>query len=117
MLQRVAVRSTILDVLLRGGGCEAKVAPHDSVCQCSTTRRFGRREFGWSRDGNGALTRRELSVLRLVAQGLGNKEIASELGISSHTVKYHLAALLGKLGVHSRTEAVTIGLRTGLVPL
>ena len=68
-------------------------------------------------DGDRALTRRELSVLRLVAHGLGNKEIASELGISTHTVKYHLASLLAKLGVHSRTEAVTIGLRRGLVPL
>ena len=67
--------------------------------------------------GDGALTRRELGVLRLVAHGLGNKEIASELGISSHTVKYHLASLLAKLGVHTRTEAVTIGLRKGLVPL
>jgi DNA-binding NarL/FixJ family response regulator len=67
--------------------------------------------------GDGALTRRELSVLRLVAHGLGNKEIAGELGISTHTVKYHLASLLAKLGVHSRTEAVTIGLRKGLVPL
>ena len=68
-------------------------------------------------DGDAALTRRELGVLRLVAHGLGNKEIASELGISSHTVKYHLASLLAKLGVHTRTEAVTIGLRKGLVPL
>ncbi len=68
-------------------------------------------------DGGGALTRRELSVLQLVAHGLGNKEIASELGISTHTVKYHLASLLAKLGVHTRTEAVTIGLRKGLVPL
>jgi len=67
--------------------------------------------------GDGALTRRELSVLRLVAHGLGNKEVASELGISTHTVKYHLASLLSKLGVHTRTEAVTIGLRKGLVPL
>ena len=68
-------------------------------------------------DGGGALTRRELGVLQLVAHGLGNKEIASELGISTHTVKYHLASLLAKLGVHTRTEAVTIGLRKGLVPL
>ncbi|MFL5459842.1 MAG: response regulator transcription factor [Gemmatimonadales bacterium] len=68
-------------------------------------------------NGNRALTRRELSVLRLVALGLGNKEIASQLGISTHTVKYHLASLLAKLGVHSRTEAVTMGLRKGLVPL
>jgi DNA-binding CsgD family transcriptional regulator len=68
-------------------------------------------------DNDGTLTRRELSVLRLVAQGLSNKEIASELGISTHTVKYHLASLLAKLGVHSRTEAVSIGLRKGIVPL
>ena len=68
-------------------------------------------------DSDGALTRRELSVLQLVAHGLGNKEIASELGISTHTGKYHLASLLAKLGVHTRTEAVTIGLRKGLVPL
>jgi ATP/maltotriose-dependent transcriptional regulator MalT len=68
-------------------------------------------------EGGGDLTRRELSVLRLVAHGLGNKEIASELGISTHTVKYHLASLSAKLGVHTRTEAVTIGLCKGLVPL
>ncbi len=64
-----------------------------------------------------ALTDRELSVLRLVALGMGNKEIAAELGISRHTVKYHLAAVLTKLGVHSRTEAVALALRRGMVPL
>jgi len=65
----------------------------------------------------GALTARELEVLRLVARGLGNKEIAADLGITTHTVKYHLAAVLEKLGVRSRTEAVSLGVRTGLVPL
>lgn len=65
----------------------------------------------------GALTPRELDVLRLVARGLGNKEIAAELAITTHTVKYHLAAVLEKLGVRSRTEAVSLGVRTGLVPL
>ncbi len=64
-----------------------------------------------------ALTARELEVLRLVARGLGNKEIAADLGITTHTVKYHLAAVLEKLGVRSRTEAVSLGVRTGLVPL
>src|SRR5437867_2101426 len=64
-----------------------------------------------------ALTARELDVLRLVASGLGNKEIAADLGITTHTVKYHLAAVLEKLGVRSRTEAVSLGVRTGLVPL
>ena len=64
-----------------------------------------------------ALTARELDVLRLVAQGLGNKEIAAELDLSAHTVKYHLASVLAKLGVRSRTEAVSRGIRTGLLPL
>ena len=64
-----------------------------------------------------ALTSRELDVLRLVAQGLGNKEIAAELDLSAHTVKYHLASVLAKLGVRSRTEAVSRGIRTGLLPL
>lgn len=66
---------------------------------------------------NGALTHRELDVLRLVARGLGNKEIAAELGITTHTVKYHVAAVLEKLDVHSRTEDVSLGIRRGLVPL
>jgi DNA-binding NarL/FixJ family response regulator len=51
------------------------------------------------------------------AGGLGNKEIAADLRITTHTVKYHLAAVLEKLGVRSRTEAVSLGVRTGLVAL
>lgn len=64
-----------------------------------------------------ALTPRELDVLRLVAHGLGNKQIAAELELSTHTVKYHLASVLAKLGARSRTEAVSRGIRTGLLPL
>ncbi|MGH7561810.1 MAG: response regulator transcription factor [Gemmatimonadales bacterium] len=64
-----------------------------------------------------ALTPRELDVLRLMAEGLGNKGIAAVLGISAHTAKYHVASVLAKLDVHSRTEAVTRGLREGLLPL
>ena len=63
------------------------------------------------------LTARELEVLRLMADGLGNKGIATALGISSHTAKYHVASVLAKLDAHSRTEAVTKGLREGLLPL
>lgn len=61
------------------------------------------------------LTRRELEVLALVGEGMSNKTIARKLGISSHTVKYHLEAVFTKLGVRSRAEAVTRGLRRGLL--
>ena len=63
------------------------------------------------------LTRRELDVLRLVAEGLPNKAIADRLHISEHTVKFHLNALMGKLGAQSRTEAVVRATRTGLLLL
>jgi len=62
-----------------------------------------------------ALTPRETEVLRLLAAGLGNKEIASRLEISEHTVKFHVASIMGKLGAASRTEAVTLGIRHGLI--
>jgi DNA-binding NarL/FixJ family response regulator len=61
------------------------------------------------------LTARETVVLRLIASGLGNKEIASRLDISEHTVKFHVSSVLAKLGAASRTEAVTIGIVRGLV--
>jgi two-component system NarL family response regulator len=63
------------------------------------------------------LTPRELATLRLMADGRANKEIASALGISERTVKTHLGHLFGKLGVTSRTEAVRIASRRGLVRL
>lgn len=62
-----------------------------------------------------ALTERELEVLRMMAEGAANKIIAWKLGISEHTVKFHVASILAKLGASSRTEAVTIGIRKGLV--
>jgi DNA-binding NarL/FixJ family response regulator len=63
------------------------------------------------------LTPRELSALRLLADGKANKEIASELDISERTVKTHLEHLFAKLGVTSRTEAVKVATRRGLVRL
>lgn len=61
------------------------------------------------------LTPREIEVLRSMAEGLGNKEIAARLGISEHTVKFHVASVMGKLGAASRTEAVTLGIRHGVI--
>ena len=61
------------------------------------------------------LTPREQEVLQLLAQGLSNKVIAARLGISDHTVKFHVNAILGKLGAQSRTEAIAQAARLGLV--
>jgi len=63
------------------------------------------------------LTRRETEVLQMLASGLANKEIAARLNISEHTVKFHVASVLGKLGASGRTEAVALGIRRGLVLL
>ncbi len=60
------------------------------------------------------LTPREVEVLAAVGQGMSNKAIARRLGISAHTVKYHLEAIFAKLDVRSRAEAVTRGLRLGV---
>jgi NarL family two-component system response regulator YdfI len=63
------------------------------------------------------LTRREREVLQMLAAGFGNKEIASRLAISEHTVKFHVTSILGKLGAETRTEAVSLGIRRRLVLL
>ncbi len=63
------------------------------------------------------LTPREIEVLRMLADGLGNKEIAFQLAISEHTVKFHVASILNKLDAGTRTEAVAIGIRRGLILL
>ncbi|PYY18700.1 MAG: hypothetical protein DMG60_07450 [Acidobacteria bacterium] len=63
------------------------------------------------------LTEREQEVLTMLAEGLSNKEISSRLGISTHTVKFHISSILGKLGAASRTEAVSIGMRSGRVAI
>jgi len=64
-----------------------------------------------------SLTPREIEVLGMLAEGAGNKNIARRLGISEHTVKFHVGSILGKLGASSRTEAVTLGVRQGLILL
>jgi DNA-binding NarL/FixJ family response regulator len=64
-----------------------------------------------------ALTPRELEVLQLLAEGLPNKTIARRLDISDHTVKFHVNAILSKLGAQSRTDAVVRATRLGLILL
>ena len=63
------------------------------------------------------LTGREIEVLELLAEGLSNKGIAQRLGISDQTVKFHVASITGKLGAHSRTGAVRLAVRRGLITL
>ncbi|MCC8403277.1 response regulator transcription factor [Paraburkholderia sp. MMS20-SJTN17] len=62
-----------------------------------------------------ALTLREIEVLAMLADGLGNKEIARQLDISDNTVKFHLSSIFGKLGATNRTEAVMLGMRHGFI--
>lgn len=64
-----------------------------------------------------ALTPREMEVLRLMAEGTANKNIAWKLDISEHTVKFHVASIFAKLNAGTRTEAVTQGVRRGLILL
>ena len=61
------------------------------------------------------LTPRELEILGMMAEGMGNRAIGKSLGISTHTVKFHIAAILDQLSARSRTEAVAIGMRRGLL--
>jgi DNA-binding NarL/FixJ family response regulator len=64
-----------------------------------------------------SLTGREHETFELLAQGLANKQIAQQLGISENTVKFHISSIYTKLGATNRTEAVRIGLRKGLLTL
>src|SRR5512143_1919021 len=67
--------------------------------------------------GNTELSERELEILKLLATGLSNKEIASQLFLSVNTVKVHLRNIFAKLGVQSRTEATVIAIQLGYVSM
>ena len=88
------------------------VALHPDALKESTQARASE-----SRGGATALTPRELGILEMMAEGMSNRTIAARLGISSQTVKFHVASILAKLGAASRTEAVTFGVRHGLIAL
>jgi len=65
----------------------------------------------------GPLSPRELQVLTLLSEGLSNRDVAARLGISRHTAKFHVNAILDKLGATTRTEAVVLAARSGLLTL
>lgn len=78
-------------------------------------RTFGSRSIGDNPEFS--LTPREIEVLVSLGSGLGNKAIAQALQISDHTVKFHISSIFQKLGVSTRTEAVAMGIRSGLILL
>ncbi len=91
----------------------ARIDDADGETPAMSTRAMSRRDIAIGP----LLTNRERDVLALLADGLGNKQIAARLGISQNTVKTHLELLFEKLGVSSRTEAVASGVRRGLLLL
>jgi len=78
---------------------------------------FGDQPLQLADELSAEITSRETDVLRMLAEGLVNKDIAARLGISEHTVKFHISSILDKLGASTRTEAVTQGIRRGLIPI
>ncbi len=103
---RAAARALREGLIVWAPGLLSPVAPHPAVPVSQGEEEATER-----------LTPREIEVLRLLAEGLANKEIAARLGISEHTVKFHLSAIYSKLGATNRAEAVRMGLRRGLIPL
>ncbi len=95
------------------------VARNESLLQPVVAHKLVQRLGALARQGDmvETLTEREIEVLRALAGGLRNKEIAFQLGLSESTIKTHLASIFGKLGVTTRTEAVGRGRELGLIPL
>lgn len=122
-----ALRAGVCALLPReSSGEEILAAVHAAakglvLLDADTARELARHTPSGSRDLEAdnieELSPREIEVLRLMAEGFGNKEIATRLAISDHTVKFHISSILAKLGAGSRTEAVTQGIRMGLVLL
>jgi DNA-binding NarL/FixJ family response regulator len=83
----------------------------------SLTAIYGDHPFEVDGEPSEEITSRETDVLRMLAEGRVNKDIAARLGISEHTVKFHISSILDKLGASTRTEAVTLGIRRGLIPI
>ena len=114
----LAVGTEIQGVLPAAATPAQVAAAAAALAEGLTVRIPGARErpgFAPPEPSRALLTPREVEILALVGQGLSNKAIARRLGISAHTVKYHLESVFAKLAVNSRAEAVTSGLRRGLL--
>jgi DNA-binding CsgD family transcriptional regulator len=109
MLEVVAVGASAVDVAASADVLLVAREVDDSA--------LTRDDQGVGQTGGASLTDREREILALLADGLGNKQIAARLGISTNTVKTHLELLFEKIGVSSRAEAVATGVRRGLLLL
>ncbi len=119
---REALQAGVRGYLLRDASAEEiaeavrAVAQGLAVMHAPAARALAAGSPSQSQSGQGdPLTARELEVLQLMAQGLPSKTIAARLRISEHTVKFHVGSILGKLGAASRTEAVALAIRRGLI--
>ena len=111
-LERLGELGLAREVLLREAKVDERQLRDPDALKPSTEARAARSGIGPT-----ALTAREQEILEMIAEGMSNRIIANRLGISSQTVKFHVASILAKLGAGSRTEAVTFGLRQGLIAL
>lgn len=123
-----AFRAGVCAILPRGATVEAiaaavyavaaglAVLPADLIDDLETTRQEQAAGLRPS-EPHERLTPREIEVLALLSDGAGNKTIAYRLGVSEHTVKFHLSSIFTKLGVKNRTEAVRLGMKLGLIML
>ena len=109
MLPRDATPAEVLAAVEAASTGLAVVDPHDLEALLSASNPTA------ASAESSVLTPRELEVLRLMAEGAANKNIAWKLGISEHTVKFHVASILAKLNASTRTEAVAIGIRKGMI--
>jgi NarL family two-component system response regulator YdfI len=121
------LRSGVRAILSRESDSEAVLsaiyAAHDRLVLLSTATAealagvYGDQSREFEAELSEQITSRETDVLRMLAEGRVNKDIAVRLGISEHTVKFHISSILDKLGASTRTEAVTLGIRRGLIPI
>jgi DNA-binding NarL/FixJ family response regulator len=121
------LRSGVRAILSRESGPEevlsAIYAVHDGLVLLSPPAAetlaavYGDQSLEFEAELSEEITSRETDVLRMLAKGFVNKDIAVRLGISEHTVKFHISSILDKLGASTRTEAVTLGIRRGLIPI
>ena len=115
ILPRESLESEIVSAVLAADSGLVLLDPELTKELASQTRSVSSATAETAMEALEELTRREVEVLRLMAEGSGNKQIAARLGISDHTVKFHISSILAKLSVSSRTEAVTQGIRMGLI--